>query len=143
MSAVPRGRRGILQMVAAAVVVVLLAWEGYLAYERRATAGRLFGSGSIEATEIAVSPRVPGRVVRMLVSEGDQVQAGKVLAEMDAREARAQVDQARAAMEAAKARVAQAQQAVLTQQQVTDARWRRPRLSFSPCKRACRRPRRL
>ncbi len=121
MGVVPRGRRQILRMAAATVVVALLAWQGYVAYERRATAGRLFGSGSIEATEVAVSPRVPGRVIRMLVSEGDQVHAGQVLAEMDPREAHAQVDQARAAVEAARARVAQARQAVLTQQQVTEA----------------------
>src|SRR5690349_5441199 len=99
MSVVPRGRREILRLAAAAAVVVLLAWQGYLAYERRATSGRLFGSGSIEATEVAVSPRVPGRVVRMLVGEGDQVHAGQLLAELDPREARAQADQARAAVD--------------------------------------------
>ena len=103
------------------VVVAALAREGWRFYEQRATAGRLFASGSIEATEVDVSPKIPGRVTRLLAQEGDQVRAGQVLVEMETGEAGAQVDQARAAVVAAEARVAQARQAVTTQQQVTDA----------------------
>lgn len=103
------------------VVLAALAWGGWRLYEQRATAGRLFASGSIEATEVDVSPKIPGRVTKLLAKEGDQVRARQVLAEMETEEASAQVDQARAAVLAAEAKVTQARQAVTTQQQVTSA----------------------
>lgn len=64
---------------------------------------------------VEVSSKIPGRVIRMLVKEGDQVQAGQVLAEMDPQEARAQLDQARAQVSAAEARVPQAEATVAWQ----------------------------
>jgi HlyD family secretion protein len=114
-------RRSVFRIGALGLVVLALAWGGWRLYEERASAGRLFGSGSIEATQVDVSPKVPGRVIRLTVEEGDQVTAGEVLAELAPQEASAQVAQAQAAVVAAEARVVQAGQAVVTQQQVTDA----------------------
>lgn len=105
----------------ALAILAVAAWEAWRLYEQRATAGRLFGSGSIEATQVDISPKVPGRVTKLLVDEGDPVRAGQILAEMAPQESQAQVDQARAAVVAAQARVVQAQQAIVTQQQVTAA----------------------
>lgn len=105
----------------AALVVILAGWEGWRLYKERADAGRLFGSGSIEATEIDVTPRVAGRVVGLLVKEGDRVKAGQILAELEPQEATAQVAQAQAAVVQGADRVVQAQQAVAAQQQSTFA----------------------
>ncbi len=117
-----RKRRQVPPVIAlVAVVVVVAGWEGWRVYQQRATAGRLFASGSIEATEVNVSPKIPGRVTKLLAKESDRVRAGQVLAEMEPQESQAQVDQARAAVAAAAAKVTQAQQAVTTQQQVTTA----------------------
>ena len=114
-------RRPIALIVLVALALVVAGWEGWRWYERRATAGRLFASGSIEATQVDVNPKVAGRVTKLLANEGDTVHAGQVLAEMEPQESQAQVDQARAAVTAAQAKVAQAAQAVTTQQQVTAA----------------------
>jgi len=108
-------------MALGAVALVVLGWQGWRVYEQRATARRLLASGSIEATQVLVSPKIAGRVTKLLAKEGDQVRAGQVLAQMEPQESQAQVDQARAAVVAAQARVAQAQQAVTTQQEVTSA----------------------
>jgi HlyD family secretion protein len=108
-------------LVLGLIALVLLGWEGWRAYERRATAGKLFASGSIEATEVQVNPKIAGRVTKLLAKEGDEVRAGQTLAEMEPQESLSQVDQARAAVAAAEAKVRQAQQAVATQQQVTSA----------------------
>lgn len=44
----------------------------------------LFGIGTVEARHVyAIGPSAPGRVRRVLVDVGDQVQAGQLLAEMD------------------------------------------------------------
>jgi HlyD family secretion protein len=108
-------------MALGVIALILLGWEGWRVYEQRATAGRLFASGSIEATQVEVSPKIAGRVTKLLVREGDQVRAAQVLAEMEPQESQAQVDQARAAVVAAQAKAGQAQQALVTQQQVTSA----------------------
>ena len=107
--------------VACAAAFVLLAWEGWQLREQRAAAGRVTGSGSIEATQVDVTPRAAGRVIRLLAKEGDPVSAGQVLAELEPQEASAQVAQAQAAAAQAEALVIRAQQAVTTQEQVTRA----------------------
>ncbi len=108
-------------VAAAVVVVAVLAWQGWLAYERRASADRLEASGSIEATQVDVAPKIQGRVIRLLVAEGDRVRAGQVLVRLDDREARAQVAQAQAAVALGEAKVIQAEQALATEQGVADA----------------------
>jgi HlyD family secretion protein len=117
--------RGLLawRPVAGALVLVLgvLAWGAWRLYEQRASADRLFGSGSIEATQVDISPKVGGRIIRLTVDEGDRVRAGQIVAELETQEATTQVAQAEAAVTQAEAKVALAQQAVVTQQQVTDA----------------------
>ena len=45
-------------------------------------AGLTRGNGRIEATEVDVATKLPGRVEAMLVSEGDFVKAGQPLARM-------------------------------------------------------------
>jgi HlyD family secretion protein len=115
-------QRRVLGVTALVLVVVgLAAWAGWRFYEDRAPTDRLFASGSIQATEIDVSPKVAGRIIRLVVNEGDRVRAGQVLAELEPQEATAQVMQAQAAVAQAEAQVAQGQQAVLSQQQATIA----------------------
>ena len=116
----PRSRRPLLVAAAGAAVLAVVAWQAWQAYERRGTAGQLFGSGSIEATEVDIAPKITGRVVTLAAAEGDTVHAGQVLVRLDDRDLRAQVDQARANVVADEAKVAQAAQAIETQQLTTD-----------------------
>ncbi|WP_222910055.1 HlyD family secretion protein [Pseudomonas sp. DNDY-54] len=67
------------------------------------------GNGRIEATEIDVATKSPGRVLEILVDEGDFVQPGQVLARMDTEVLQAQLNQARA-------QVRQGENAILTAQ---------------------------
>jgi multidrug resistance efflux pump len=108
-------------IVAAAAALVVLAWLGWQLREQRAAAGRVTGSGSIEATQVDVTPKVAGRVSKLLVKEGDRVRAGQALAQLEPQEAGAQVAQAQAAAAQAEASVTQAQKAVTTQDEVTRA----------------------
>ncbi|MEZ4416474.1 MAG: efflux RND transporter periplasmic adaptor subunit [Gemmatimonadota bacterium] len=64
--------------------------------------------GQIEAQEIHVSSKVPGRVGQVLVRPGDRVQAGAPLFVLDSPEVEAKVEQARAGREAAAAVAAKA-----------------------------------
>jgi HlyD family secretion protein len=110
-----------------AVVVIILVAVGSWAAVRylRRTPPRtdvLFASGTIEAEQVSVASKIPGRIERITADEGDAVAAGAVLVTIEGRELRAQMDQAQAAIAAAQARVSQAQIAVrLQRRQVQSA----------------------
>jgi len=82
-------------------IILVLAVGAYFAYARYASANRapadlLSLSGNIEVTEAEVSFKIPGRVERRLVDEGDTVQQGQPIAELDSLELRNQVAVTRA-----------------------------------------------
>lgn len=71
------------------------------------------GNGRLEAIEIDVATRQPGRLSQLLVNEGAMVRAGEVLAHMDTApleaqraEAQAQIERAKNAITTAKAQLA-------------------------------------
>ena len=77
--------------------------------------GIAVGNGRIEATEIDIATKSPGRIVEILAREGDFVQAGAVLARMDTQVLRAQLAEARA-------QVRQAENAHLTAKSIVAQR---------------------
>ncbi len=103
----PRTRAALKVLAAAAVIAVIgaLLWSEL----RPSGLGEGFasGNGRIEATEIDVATKSPGRVIEILVDEGDFVQPGQVLARMDTDVLQAQLNQARA-------QVRQGENAILT-----------------------------
>jgi HlyD family secretion protein len=72
-----------LPLAAAAIAIALIGW-GVWTMTRPKGLGEGFvsGNGRIEATEIDVASKYPGRVVEISAQEGDFVQAGQVLAQM-------------------------------------------------------------
>ncbi|NJD68580.1 MAG: hypothetical protein C3F12_06975 [Candidatus Methylomirabilota bacterium] len=65
----------------------------------------LVANGTIEATEVEVSSKLPGRLAQLLVDEGDQVRTGQVIARLDTAEFEAEAAQARAALARAEAQL--------------------------------------
>ena len=70
--------------------------------------GSISASGNIEVTEVEVSSQVPGQIVSLLVDEGDSVQKGQVIAEIDHSKLDIQLRQAKTNLTAAEARLEQA-----------------------------------
>tara|TARA_Y100001949_G_scaffold169754_1_gene170092 strand:+ start:59980 stop:61056 length:1077 start_codon:yes stop_codon:yes gene_type:complete len=103
----PRTRATLKVLAAVAVIAVIgaLLWSEL----RPSGLGEGFasGNGRIEATEIDVATKSPGRVLEILADEGDFVQPGQVLARMDTDVLQAQLNQARA-------QVRQGENAILT-----------------------------
>lgn len=103
-------------LIAVAILAVagLLAWWAWKSLAGTGPGdGFVGGNGRIEATEIDVATKLPGRVDEILVREGDFVTAGQAVAKMqldtlDAQknEAEAGREQARHAVTAAEAQVA-------------------------------------
>ncbi len=58
-------------------------------------------SGTVEALEINASSRIPGKIERFLVNEGDSVSPGDVLIRLENKEAASELERAKAALEAA------------------------------------------
>ncbi len=63
-------------------------------------------TGLVDATEIDVSSKIPGRVKTIAVREGDRVEAGQELVTIESQEVAARIDQVRAAVSAARAKLA-------------------------------------
>jgi HlyD family secretion protein len=68
--------------------------------------GPLSASGTVEAVELSLAPEISGRVVEVLVNEGDLVTAGQMLVRLDDSLLQAQLAQARAALAIAEANYA-------------------------------------
>jgi len=68
--------------------------------------------GVLETDEVDVSSKIPGRISEMLVSEGDTVEAGQVLAIIQAEEIDAKYEQAEAGVKASQAQLDQGRIAV-------------------------------
>jgi HlyD family secretion protein len=104
-------------IIAGVAVVVILIVVGNLTKGREKAASVQLGTvekGGITATvrapgtvrpekEVQVSSSVPGQIVKLLVREGDRVEQGQLLMQLDKTEYLAQVQQGRASLESAKA----------------------------------------
>lgn len=64
------------------------------------------GNGRIEATEINIAPRMPGKIKKILVREGDYVKVGQVLVQMDTNVLDAQLKEAKGRLLMAQSSVA-------------------------------------
>jgi HlyD family secretion protein len=85
-------RRTIISVV---VVIAVLAVTGvYAGWFKRDIS--LQGSGTVEARNIRVGSKVGGRILQVLVREGDRVQPGQTLITFDDKELQASMEQARA-----------------------------------------------
>jgi HlyD family secretion protein len=101
-----------------AALVIAIAGGGYSMWQAYSQRGLpewiASGNGRIEAVEIDISTKVPGRIKDILVHEGDFVKAGQILARMDTeqleaqrRQAQAQLQRAAISVDTAKSLVAQ------------------------------------
>lgn len=90
------------------IALAILGYGGWTLLNRgeRTPPDTIVANGTIEATETDVSPKVAGHILRLMVGEGDEVEAGEEIATLDGEELTAQVEQARGAYEAARARLA-------------------------------------
>ena len=99
-----------LLVAAAAAVVIALAWWGWTELADSGPGeGFVSGNGRIEATEIDIATKLPGRIEDILVREGDFVAAGQPLARMQLETLEAQRDEALAMRQQAEHSVTAAQ----------------------------------
>lgn len=86
-------------LYAGSLLVLLAAAGGFgywLSISSRLVEGLSMGNGRLEATEVQIASKTPGRLAEVLVDEGDKVNKGQLLARMDTRTLEAQRNQAEA-----------------------------------------------
>ena len=96
-----------LRIILALLLVVILAFLAYRYFTAKEQATHLRLSGNIEVTEAQLSFRLPGKLVERLVSEGDQVHAGQILARLDNGDQRIAVAMSEANLDLAEAVLAE------------------------------------
>src|SRR5271166_5886162 len=93
-------------IIAAAVVLAGGAAAGYVAWKKYEASliskGIVSVNGRVEATQVDISTKIPGRVIEIVPHEGDLVSAGEVVARIDTSETEAQLHQAQASAELAR-----------------------------------------
>ena len=99
MSAKSQHTNILLAIVGFATVVLIVALIGHLALQRAPEEIQ----GEMEVEEYRVSGKVPGRILALMVKEGDFVHAGDTLAIIEAPEVNAKMVQAQSAADAATA----------------------------------------
>ncbi|WP_213773714.1 HlyD family efflux transporter periplasmic adaptor subunit [Bradyrhizobium sp. dw_78] len=90
----PGGRSKMqLWLVLAGLLVILGGgaggWYWWTHHQAALPDGIVWGNGRLEADDIDITPKFPGRVATLLVDEGDLVKAGQVVARMDTRDTEA------------------------------------------------------
>lgn len=109
-------------VIAAATVIYFLAnpaaWQDVAGQMdlTQPKANGLTASGFIEAEEVTIAPELGGRVLELLVDEGDEVEAGQVLVRLDGALLEAQIEAAQASLDLANAQLAQARAGARPQQ---------------------------
>jgi len=93
-----RRKRWVAVLLAVAVIGAALAGGGYWWQLSRTAwpSGIVWSNGRIEADEIDIATKFPGRISEVLVDEGDLVKADQVVARMDTRDLEASLAQSEA-----------------------------------------------
>ena len=104
-------KRRLITIVALAgiAVAVAVSWKTK-PWVAAVDTGAVTASGTVDATDVSISFRVPGILRQRPVDEGSVVKPGEVLAALDTREASARLRQAQAAELAAQARLRDTEQ---------------------------------
>ena len=103
MDDTPALRRRFGPVLAAALVVAALAGVTAWGLWAGTRPPRIVLEGQLDAEQVNVAAKVPGRVARVLVTEGQRIAAQQQLIEMDAPEIAAKVQEAKAVRAAAQA----------------------------------------
>src|SRR5574340_844257 len=85
----------VLLLLGLIAIVALLWYRG--PWTSRPDSREVMASGTMDATEVAISFRMPGILRSRPVDEGSNVKAGELLASLDSRDAEARLHQTEAA----------------------------------------------
>lgn len=83
------------------LAILVLGATAFWTYKKNLSSepkNEIRASGSVEATEILIAPKIQGRIMELPVDEGYTVRAGDLIAQLDTSELEAKVEAAQAAL---------------------------------------------
>ena len=83
------------------IIILLAITSLFMGCEKNINKGQI--QGKIENEQIAVVSKIPGKIIKIFVKEGDWVKKGDTLAILDIPEVNAKINQAEGAVTSAKA----------------------------------------
>lgn len=83
------------------ITIIAISFLLYKTFQKQ----EIILTGIVEASEIDVASKIPGRIDTILVNESDEVKKGEVLAILESKEMNAKLEQAKGMMNAAKAKM--------------------------------------
>jgi membrane fusion protein YbhG len=112
------------RVIAIVIVAIALAAAAGIAWRvgRVESAAVLVASGTIEATEVHVSFKIPGRVIERAVDEGQRVDRDLTVARLESRELEAEVERLHALLRATETRLPQLRTEIALASELTGAR---------------------
>ncbi|MDO5768590.1 MAG: efflux RND transporter periplasmic adaptor subunit [Psychrobacter sp.] len=98
-------------IVIALIVIGLIAFVvyGLLKSDKKTHQESVTLQGQMEMQQTSIAAKVPGRIAKILVTEGDSVKVGQQLVEMDSPEIKAKIDQAKAGQQMAQSQLDKAE----------------------------------
>jgi HlyD family secretion protein len=104
-------KTAVMGAVVLTAALAVLAWQHF--QEPGLPEGIASGNGRLEATQVDITTKFAGRLAEVTVREGDDVEAGQLLARMDVRELEAELHQAEAQVTQAQKQRSVAQAVIL------------------------------
>jgi HlyD family secretion protein len=91
------------KLIPPVILIIALAIAGYFYFKNQRTEDpdKVRVSGNIEITDVEISFKIPGRVEKRLVSEGQEVKAGQIVARLDNQDLAQDIAQRKAQVAAA------------------------------------------
>jgi HlyD family secretion protein len=103
-------------ILAFTIILAVAATAGWFVWQERLSKrlpdGIVTANGRIEANQVEIATKLPGRVVEITPREGDVVEAGAIVARLDAAEYEHQLHQSKAEVQQAQQSLAAAQAAI-------------------------------
>ena len=109
-------RRNLIMLIVGAAVALAAGGWWFYTREINPTGSQIAASGTVEAVEVQIASEISGKVVEIMVDEGDSFQAGDPLFRLDDEMLKSQRAQSEAALQAAEDNLSAAQVAVDTAQ---------------------------
>jgi HlyD family secretion protein len=76
------GKRAAIAAVLSILILAIVAWSGLLGF-RSNESGMIVLQGNVDVRQVNLSFKFAGRIAKMMVDEGDKVEAGKIVASME------------------------------------------------------------
>lgn len=121
-----KGNRKIIVLIPVIIIITIVIISLFYMFRPKVQ----YWQGQVEARQINVAPKIPGRIEKIAVKEGDFVKKGDLLLTIETPEIDAKLQQAKAAHQVAQAQLSKANKGARSQQiQMAHSMWQQAKVA--------------